>query len=184
VVIHKITTLSHLFRSLHGDQCGVSAVEFAMLLPLMLLLYVGGNEISQGIAINRKVILTSRTVADLASQATSISSADMANILSASAAVMAPYDVTNLKVTVSEIDIDGKGKATIAWSCTLSGTTHPAGSSVILPESLKVPNTSLVWGEAAYAYTPIIGFGTQQSFNLPDHIYMRPRQANSIEAAC
>jgi Flp pilus assembly protein TadG len=48
------------------DERGVSAVEFALLLPLMVTLYLGGVEISQGLTIDRKVTLVARTVADLA----------------------------------------------------------------------------------------------------------------------
>ena len=47
------------------DRRGVSAVEFALLLPLMLTLYLGGVELSQGISIDRKVTLTARTPDDL-----------------------------------------------------------------------------------------------------------------------
>ena len=62
-----------------------------MLLPLMITLYLGAVEISQGVSINRKVTLTARTVADLASQVSSISGGDMTNLLNASAAVIAPF---------------------------------------------------------------------------------------------
>jgi Flp pilus assembly protein TadG len=112
---------------LRRDQRGASAVEFAMLLPLMLALYLGTVEISQGIGIDRKVTLTSRTVADLATQSSSLSSSDMANILGAASSVIAPYDSTPMKVTVSEVSIDANGKATIAWSCTQGGTAHAVG---------------------------------------------------------
>ena len=79
--IRRYLRLPHAARRLcAGDQRGVSAVEFAMLLPLMLTLYLGAVEISQGVGIDRKVTLTSRTVADLASQVSSISNADMTNI--------------------------------------------------------------------------------------------------------
>ena len=37
-------------RRLLRDKRGVSAVEFAMLLPLMVTLYLGGVEVSQAIA--------------------------------------------------------------------------------------------------------------------------------------
>src|SRR5713101_127326 len=93
--------LPHL-RGLVRDQRGVSSVEFAMLLPLMITLYLGTVEISQGVGIDRKVTLTTRTVADLASQVSTINNADMTNLLNASAAVIVPYDTTQLKVTVSE----------------------------------------------------------------------------------
>jgi Flp pilus assembly protein TadG len=91
--------LSQLVARFAQDKRGVSAVEFAMLLPLMITLYLGSVEVSQGIGIDRKVTLTTRTVADLASQVSSISNADMTNMLNASAAVIAPYDTSKLKVT-------------------------------------------------------------------------------------
>ena len=146
-----------------------------MLLPLMLTLYLGAVEISQAVGIDRKVTITSRTVADLASQVSSISSSDMSNILNASSAVIAPYDASKLKVTVSEVSIDNNGNAKVAWSCTLGGTAHAVGSSVTLPAALNVANTSLIWGEAAYSYKPTIGYVVTGTLNLSDQIYMSPR---------
>ena len=143
-------TLRHQLARLRNDESGVSAVEFAMLLPLMLTLYLGTVEISQAVGIDRKVTLTSRTLADLTSQVSSLSSSDMSNVLNASSAVIAPYDPSKLKVTVSEITIDANNNAKITWSCTLGGTAHSVGSSVTLPAALNVASTSLIWGEAAY----------------------------------
>jgi len=169
---------------LRDDQRGVSAVEFAMLLPLMLTLYLGAVEISQAVGIDRKVTMTSRTVADLASQVTSISNSDMSNILNASSAVIAPYDPSKLKVTVSQVSIDNNGNATVSWSCTQGGTARTIGSSVTLPSALKIANTSLIWGEAAYLYKPAIGYVVTGTLNLSDQIYMRPRLSNSISGSC
>src|SRR4249920_3073410 len=120
--IRKYLRLPNAVASFARDRRGVSAVEFAMLLPLMMTLYLGSVEISQGVGIDRKVTLTTRTVADLASQVSSISSTDMTNMLNASASVIQPYDSSKLKVTVSAVTIDGSGNAKIAWSCTLNGT--------------------------------------------------------------
>jgi Flp pilus assembly protein TadG len=177
------TLAQHLAR-LSRDQDGVSAVEFAMLLPLMLTLYLGTVEISQAIGINRKVTLTSRTVADLATQVSSISSSDMSNILSASSAVISPYDTTKLKVTVSEVTIDANGTAKIVWSCTLGGSVHAVGSTVTVPTALNVASTSLIWGEAAYTYKPTIGYVVTGTLNLSDQIYMRPRLSDAVSGSC
>src|SRR6267142_6359378 len=119
--IAPVLALHRRIVSFAQDWRGVSAVEFAMLLPLMVTLYLGSVEISQGVGINRKVTLTTRTVADLASQVSSINNADMTNILNASSTVVAPYDVSKLKVVVSAVKIDNAGVATIAWSDTLNG---------------------------------------------------------------
>jgi len=177
-------SLSQRLANLRGDQSGVSSVEFAMLLPLMLTLYLGAVEISQAVGADRKVTLTSRTLADLASQVSSISSSDMSNILAASSAVIAPYDSSKLQVTVSEVTIDSNSKATITWSCTLGGTAHAVGSSVTLPAALNVASTSLIWGEASYSYKPAIGYVVTGTLNLKDQIYMRPRLSDSVSGSC
>jgi Flp pilus assembly protein TadG len=162
------------------DERGVSAVEFAMLLPLMITLYLGTVEISQGVGIDRKVTLTTRTVADLASQVSSINNTDMTNLLNASSSVIAPYDATKLKVTVSLVTIDANGQAKVTWSDTFQGTKRAVGSTVTLPAALNVANTSLVWSEVAYTYKPTIGYVVTGTLNLSDQIYMRPRLSDTV----
>jgi Flp pilus assembly protein TadG len=162
------------------DQRGVSAVEFAMLLPLMITLYLGVVEISQAVGVDRKVTLTTRTVADLASQVTSISSADMTNLLAASSSVITPYNAAPLKVTVSQVYVDANGTAKINWSATLNGTKRAKDSTVTLPAALNVKDSYLIWSEVAYTYTPAIGYVVTGTLNLSDQIFMRPRLSNSV----
>jgi Flp pilus assembly protein TadG len=163
------------------DERGVSAVEFALLLPLMMTLYLGAVEISQGISADRKVTLTTRTVADLASQVSSINNASMTGILNATSAVMAPFPITNLKVVVSAVGIDATGKATVTWSDTLNGKALTPGTTVTLPsDALKIPNSTLVWSQVEYNYTPVIGYVVTGPLTLKDEIYMRPRLSETI----
>jgi Flp pilus assembly protein TadG len=179
----RIAPLRAVLQSLSRfveDRRGVSAVEFAMLLPLMVTLYLGSVEISQGVGIDRKVTLTTRTVADLASQVSSINNSDMTNLLNASSAVIAPYDVSKLKVTVSAVTIDANNVAKIAWSDTLNGTKRAVGSTVTLPAALNVANTTLIWSEVSYSYTPTIGYVITGTLNLSDQIYMRPRLSDTV----
>ena len=173
--------LRNLVRKLVRDQRGVSAVEFAMLAPLMLTMYFGAIEVSQGIAIDRKVTLTARTIADLTSQVTSINNADMTNLLKATAAVISPYPTDKLAVTVSLVKIDASKNATIVWSDTLNGTARAKDSTVTLPGGLLIPDTYFVWGEASYAYTPVVGYQMTGTLNLKDQLYMRPRLSNDIK---
>jgi Flp pilus assembly protein TadG len=162
------------------DQEGVSAVEFAMLLPLMLTLYLGGVEVSQGISIDRKVTLTARTVADLTAQVSSINSSGLTSVLNASTAVLAPYPEGPAKVVVSLVTIDAQGVAKITWSQAKNTTARATGSVVTIPSALKVNNTALVWGEVSYTYTPSIGYVVSGSLNLKDQIFMRPRLSDTI----
>jgi Flp pilus assembly protein TadG len=172
--------LSQVFASFVRDRRGVSAVEFAMLLPLMITLYLGSVEISQGVGVDRKVTLTARTVGDLASQVSSINNADMTNLLNAATSVIAPYDATKIKVTVSAVTIDAAGVAKITWSDTKHGTARTVGSTVTLPTALNVASTTLIWSEASYDYRPAVGYVITGTLTLSDQIYMRPRLSDSV----
>ncbi|MFN3349141.1 TadE/TadG family type IV pilus assembly protein [Pseudorhodoplanes sp.] len=163
-----------------NDRRGMSAVEFALLLPLMVTLYLGGVELSQAISIDRKVTLTARTVADLVSQFSSIDTTNINASLGAASAVLAPYPDSKAKVTVSVVDIDANGVAKVKWSNSKNGTPRAAGSTVTIPAALNIPSTSLVWGEVSYDYQPSIGYVVTGNLNLHDQIFMRPRKSETI----
>jgi Flp pilus assembly protein TadG len=165
--------MPHAFRRLARDKRGVSAVEFALLAPVMIGLYLGCVEISAGVGADRKVSLTAAALANLSSQVTTISSTDMGNILDASTAIIAPYSASNLKMSVSCLNIDSTGKATVKWSVTRNGS---AKSGVLtIPAALAVPNSQLIYSEVSYAYTPTIGYTITGTLNLSDQMYMSPR---------
>ena len=176
----RVARARRQIRRLLRDKRGISAVEFAMLLPLMVTLYLGGVEVSQAIAIDRKVTLLARSLADLVAQASSISNSDSSNILAATAAIVAPYSDSKLKITVSSVKIDNNGVAKVCWSDTKHGTARAIGSTVTVPAALNTVNSSLIWAESEYAYTPAIGYVITGTMNLKDQIYMRPRLSDTV----
>jgi len=120
------------FRRVVELVCTVAALP--LLLPFMLVAYLGGVEIGDGVAINRKVAITTRSVADLASRYTKITDADMASILGASSTIIAPYSATPLAVTVSQVMVDSKGNATVTWSdANSNGSPRPSISPSSAP---------------------------------------------------
>lgn len=163
-----------------ADCRGISAVEFAVLMPVMLTLLLGSVEASQGIAADRKVELTAHTLADLASQYTDVTNAVMTNILNAGAAIIAPYPAANLKEVVSEIAVDSQGNATVVWSDTLNGTALTVGQTVSVPSSLATPNTYLILAQVQYGYSPTYGYVLTGTLALSDQSYVRPRESASI----
>lgn len=164
-----------LLARFRRDQTGVSAVEFAMLLPLMIALYLGTVEISTGVAIDRKVTLTAGAVANLTAQSTTLATADMTNIFNASTAIISPYSANGLKITVSCISINSAGKSTVSWSATLNGTARATGSAITIPSALAVPSSQLIFSEVSYPYTPTIGYTITGTLTLSDTMYMSPR---------
>ncbi len=127
-------TLSFRARKFSTDADAVAATEFAIVVPFMLLLYVGGVELADGMAINVKVSATAHSVADMVTQNTSLSTAQMQNILTGATTTIAPYPVSNgstslLTVTVSEISSDATGKLTLQWSQSYNGSSFSPGRS-------------------------------------------------------
>ena len=162
------------------EQSGLSAIEFAVLLPVMMTLYLGSVEASQGIAAQRKVTLTAHALADLASQYTDVTNADMSNILAAGPAIITPYSATNLQEVVSEVSINAQGQASVVWSNSLGGTALSVGQVVTIPAALAVPNTYLVLAQVQYSYNPTYGYVMTGTLTLSDESYVLPRQSTSI----
>ncbi len=165
------------------DARGVSAVEFAMILPVMMVLYRGGVEISRAISINRKVTLAARTMADLVAQVQKVNATDIGNVLTAGESIAWPFNDASLKLRVSNVKIDPMGVAKVEWSRARNRTPRANNETVTVPAGINIPNTSLVWGEVEYLYTPQIGGGfsiIKEGLLLHDQIYMRPRLNDNV----
>ncbi len=160
------------------DRRGVSAVEFAFVAPILITLYLGCVEISDGVSVDRKVSLTAAALANLSAQVTTITSTDMTNILDASSAIVAPYSAGNLAITVSCLKIDSNKNTKVMWSATRNGTARGVGSTYTFDsatQALKVASSYLLLAEASYSYTPIVGNALTGTLTLSDKMFMSPR---------
>lgn len=81
-------------RALRRDRSGVAAIEFAMILPIMLVAFFGTVEVCAAVAIDRKVTLIARTLSDLTSQAAaSVDSTYLQNVFTASISIITPIRI-------------------------------------------------------------------------------------------
>ena len=192
--------MPQLFRRFARDRRAVSAVEFALLAPLMIGLYLGTVEISNGVAADRKVSLIAATLGNLTASCSNsntnsggctsatttppynISTTEMNNIFDASKAIVAPYSAANLKMTVSCLSIDANKNVTVKWSETRNGTKRTSFAFDSTNSALTVTSPAsypilLVYSEVSYAYTPNIGYTIIGTLTLSDHMFMSPRIA-------
>lgn len=164
------------FRRLLGDRSGVSAVEFALVLPIMLTLYLGGNEFGHAFTIKRKVTHVASTVADLITQSKSVTDADIQNIFNVSSAIMTPYDTGDVTIRVAMIKIDADQNATVMWSRARNQLPLVANAPVTLPEDVNTADTYVLSTEVHFPYYPTIGYTLTGPIDLWDIFYLRPRQ--------
>lgn len=167
-------------RRLLRDRGGTAAIEFAIALPVLILLFTGGFQVADAVAAYRKITTTSRALADLTSQYTTVSDPTLDSILGASQAVMAPYATANATLTVSQVSTDSSLHTTVDWSRAKNTTPLKVGAQVTVPNDMKIANTSLVIARVTYLYQP--AFGSSYIGNIPmgDTIIMLPRAATSI----
>jgi len=162
------------------DRGGIAATEFAVIVPIMLVMFFGTVEFSSGVAVDRKVTLMARTLSDLTSQSITVADPDMTIFFAASKSIMTPYDSTPTKATITELYIDPNTlKARVQWS---KGTApRPVSSTVAIPPQLAVGGTYLIFSEVSYLYTPTIGYVMVKSgVMLKDVSYTRPRQSSCV----
>jgi Flp pilus assembly protein TadG len=185
----SMIALSGIFSSLRAklsrfgsDKRGVSAVEFAIILPFMAMLYLGGTALTQGIIVKRKVVLVAHTVGDLVARDNSITNAEVTAIFDAAKAVFAPYTWTSLlKIKITSVDIDATGAAKVGWGEAFQDTARVVNSTITLPTGLNAPSTSIIWAEVSYNFTPPIGGAfTGGTLTLTDQLYIRPRLVTTV----
>lgn len=166
-------------RFLFNDRA-IAAVEFALVLPLMLFVFVGVAQVGEAIEISRKVTVTTRIVTDLVTQYATVTPTTLTTVLSDSSEVIAPYSPSNLVITVSEISTNASGAATVTWSSSLNGTALTKGANFTLPSALDQDNVSLIYGQVTYTFTPVLGYKIIGTIPITDQIYMSPRLTSSI----
>jgi Flp pilus assembly protein TadG len=169
--------------SLSRDDRGNAAVEFALIVPLMLVLFFGTVEFSSAVAVNRKISMVTQELADMAARYTSVNDTDMTNFGIIGDAMLTPYSATPLKATITEIYIDpatGAGRA--QWS--KGDVPRGPGSPVPVPANLiakdasnkVIANQYLIFTETSYVYTPAVGYVMGSAgVTLSDKAYTRPR---------
>jgi Flp pilus assembly protein TadG len=179
---------------LSTDCSAIAATEFAVIVPIMLVLFFGTVEFSSGVAVDRKITLVSRTLSDLTSQSSAIAITDnyLQNVFTASISILTPYLATPTNATISEIYVDSSKVAKIQWSksatiangatqATLATSSHAAGDIVTVPPSLLVKQTYLILSEVSYVYVPTIGYVMAKTgVTLSDFAYTRPRQFSCL----
>ncbi|ABE61288.1 TadE-like protein [Nitrobacter hamburgensis X14] len=174
--------------AMRRDSRGVAAIEFAMIVPLMLVMLFGTIDVSSGVAVKRKVTLVARTLSDLTSQSKVVGDADITNFLAASYGIMWPYPSAPVQATISELYIDpATSVARVQWSQGSSprgvGSTVSISSDLIGKDSSDktLPGQYLIYSEVSYLYQPIVGYVMAKAgVTLSDTAYTRPRQSMCV----
>lgn len=169
-----------LLRRLTGDARGVAALEFALVVPAVIVVYLVGFEVAEAATVYRKLSDTTVQLANVSAQYTSMTTSDTSTILAASSQIMAPYPTAKLAIVLSEVTTNASGAGSVTWSQAYQGTALTAGAAVTMPSGFKTANSSYMLVQTAYTYQPTIGAAFIGNITMTDQIFMLPRASSSI----
>ena len=163
-----------LFRRLAGDERGISAVEFAMLAPVLIAFYLGLSEFCQGYMAQKRMGHASAMVADLVAQEESVTAATVDDVFDIGTLIMKPFSAATLQQRVSSISRTG-GVATVDWSRSDGMTARTVGSTMTLPADLISDGESVIVAEVTYDYDSAADYLMPGLTRFSHTYYLRPR---------
>ena len=187
-----------LTKRFRDDMRGIAAIEFALVVPLMLVMYLGTIEISAAVSINRKVSRIASTVADLVTQQTEVAKTDLKGIMEIGEALLFPYDSDKPVITIVAIDVESgypKGGKVVWARRDYRGTFDNGGyvknADIDVPKDLRINGSFLIRVDTSLDYIPIVHWligDTVSTVNtngvgiiaMKERYYLRPRLGADI----
>lgn len=170
-----------------SSEGGVVAVEFGMLLPVMIIMYFGMAASVIGVEINNKLASTAESIGNLMGRASSVTDNQLLSFFSASGSLLSPYSVTPLKIKIGSISRNKAGVIKKCWGASLSGTEVPSIVTPVqppnlvelgLPDEIMPSSTTLIVVEASYLYKPPTGYFPD--ITLTKKYYARARTSTEV----
>jgi len=184
-------TMRKLIRAsrLGNDRSGMAAVEFAMLLPVLLTLFIGSYETSGLLLAYLKLESAAESAADLVAQTDVnkvLQSSDFTDITNAVTQVMTPLSTAGLKIAYASVTYS-TGTAVINWHTEVNGATAITVGS--LPQGVNVASLgtqsagstdSAVVVQLSYPYSSPLSSYFSTNYTLVESAFNRPRYVSCV----
>ncbi|THV17602.1 pilus assembly protein [Rhizobium rhizophilum] len=168
------------------DRQGVGGVEFAIIAPMLIVLYLMAFELTMGLSVAKKTSLASSTVADLVARQEKVNKAFLTTMTDVSGAIFVPYPSNNLVIKVSGIKIDAAKAPKVAWSWSTTGVApYAVGTDAPVPSDMLVENTFLIRSELSVShelmmYLPGLTGTETKNLTLAREFYFRQRLGTEV----
>ena len=173
-------TLRRFFR----DRRGVAAVEFALIAPVLILLYMGLAEVTMALMAERRSSHATAIVADLVSQDTLTTRAELTDTFSVAEEILSPFAASGMSVRITAIRADASGSPKVVWSHGKGLTALGKGSTVSgLPADLMAPFDNLIMSEMNYSFNSVLKSVLPKTMVFKQKYYLRPRKIDMVNCS-
>lgn len=163
-----------LFGRLAGDDRGISAVEFALLAPVVIAFYLGLSEFCQGYMAQKRMGHVASAVADLVAQEESVTKTNLDDIFDIGGLIMKPFSTSTLKQRVSSVTRTGN-KVKVDWSRGDGLAALTKGAEITVPTDLLADGQSVIVSEATFDYDSPADYLMPGLTKFSHTYYLRPR---------
>jgi len=173
-----------LFKRFALAREAVAAVEFALILPFLLVLYLGSIEVSQLISVDQKTGAVAGSLGDLVSRTNGdLPRSTLNDYFSAVKMIMTPYPTADLKQLVTSVYVDKAGRTKVQWSVGYNGATaKTVNSTYKLPKEMTdiARDAYVIVAEAQVPYKPLGGYFFKSSIQLYKQFFFISRFGEAI----
>ncbi|MGZ3403110.1 MAG: TadE/TadG family type IV pilus assembly protein [Phenylobacterium sp.] len=173
-----------MLRRLGIDQRGVAAIEFALIAPVAIALYMGFAELTMAMMADRRVAHAASVVGDLVAQSPSVAPSDLTDIFQVGSQIMSPFTATPLKMRITSVVADANGVPKVAWSKGSGMTAMTVGTAAGgVPANLLQAGDSVIQADVSYSYVSPLGFTLTAPIAFSNTFFLKPRQSGSVACA-
>jgi Flp pilus assembly protein TadG len=164
------------------DRRGVSAIEFALIAPLLLLFYFGMAELTEAMMAQRRLSHLTASIGDVVARDTQFSNARRDDVFTAGKVMMAPFPTSTLRMCIYSVVSNAAGKDTVAWvEKSNSPSNCPAANDVVtIPVSVLPASQSVIVSKASYEYDTVFKTVVPETMIFRRTFYLRPRLSDQV----
>lgn len=168
-----------MLRRLIRNEDGVASVEFVLILPLLMLMYVGIAEVTQAFLADKRVTHVAAAVGDLVAQSNSLTAAQMDDIYDIGADLIRPLPQADLAIRVTNVRIDANGVPQVQWTSGRNTTGMAAFSATsAVPADLRTAGQVIIICETSYSYESPLDYVLKDPIVISRAMRFSPRENN------
>jgi Flp pilus assembly protein TadG len=173
------------------SESGVSAIEFALIAPVLIVMFMGLCDLCTAVMTQLHVDRAAEGTGDVTATYSALQLSDMADMFTVASQFLQPYSSTPLNVRITNVYAASDYTAKVYWSCsnsanlspyaanatvTTTPTGAPIGAIVLSAPGYTDLNSGVIIVEISYKFSSPTGRIINTTPTMTSTAYLQPRK--------